>query len=329
MTGGQAYALAHMRRARLAVLPIPWGRRHDRRQRPARRHGPGRSERAMQIRMIHNGRDRDSLLMPMEPTSVDLMLQYSIQLVRCEPTSHFNVAGTYCTGNGRLHDQYGLFHLDPWTDTEWNDFRNNFIGVIMRYWDGKFELTPSRPWFQALGQQANTPAKVACSLSLGLVDSPARANQRYFIIKPRETGFRSFAWAERRLGLFTHRDLAYEWNTRMTRVGHTRVRHSVSYLQSTVLHEFGHTLGLDHVNGAGNSDANYGVTLDQRDDLMGMGDHATGREAQPWKTQLRHHILPGSDRAPLRFTARVIAPQLITYWDNDWRPPAAPAAPAH
>src|SRR5262249_15707248 len=67
--------------------------------------GPGATEMAtsleedapMQIRMIHNGRDRDSLLMPLEPRSVDLMLQYSILLERCEPTSHFNVSGTRCT----------------------------------------------------------------------------------------------------------------------------------------------------------------------------------------------------------------------------------------
>ena len=37
----------------------------------------------MDIRMIHNSRDRDSLLMPLEARRLDLMLQYSIQLVRC------------------------------------------------------------------------------------------------------------------------------------------------------------------------------------------------------------------------------------------------------
>jgi len=35
----------------------------------------------MQIRMIHNGIDRDSLLTPTDARTVDLMLQYSIQLV--------------------------------------------------------------------------------------------------------------------------------------------------------------------------------------------------------------------------------------------------------
>ena len=105
----------------------------------------------------------------------------------------------------------------------------------------------------------------------------------------------------------------------------------ISFLISVILHEFGHTLGLNHVNGAGNNDANYGITLEQREDLMGMGDHAGPREAQPWISQLRRHLTPvrgNRDDALLRFTARVVSPQLITYWDNDWRPPpAAPAAP--
>jgi hypothetical protein len=100
------------------------------------------------------------------------------------------------------------------------------------------------------------------------------------------------------LDCLPHRDLSLDWNTRPTRIG--RVRHSVSYLQCTILHEFGHTLGLDHVNGPGNSGANYGTTLQQREDLMGMGDHATGREAQPWIRQLRHHLIPAHGEARVR-----------------------------
>ena len=53
------------------------------------------------------------------------------------------------------------------------------------------------------------------------------------------------------------------------------------------------------------------VTLEQREDLMGLGDDATAREAQPWKSQLRHHLTPErSNRvdAALRFTAYVAAP---------------------
>ena len=281
----------------------------------------------MQLRMIHNGRDRDSLMMPMDPRTIELMLQYSILLERCEPTTRFNVGGTRCNADGILHDEFGTFHLDPWTDAEWNNFRDNFVRVIMRYWDGKFELTPSRPWYQPRGAPvAAEAARINCSLSLGLVTATTAANQHYYIMKVRETTFRSFAVPEQRKGLFTHRDLSMHWNTRRTRVS-PGVRHSVSYLQCTILHEFGHTLGLQHVNGSSNSDSAYGVTLEQREDLMGMGDHSTAREAQPWINQLRHHLVPGRGEPALRFTGRVISPQLITYWDNDWVPPAQPAAP--
>lgn len=283
----------------------------------------------MQVRLTHHAHSRDSTLLPITDERLGLILQYKIQLIRCEPTTHFNAAGTYCTGNGILHDEFGRFHLEAWSDAEWTEFRNQFANIVTRHWDDKFELTPNQAWYPARGPANVTAAAVKCHLSLELVNNAAAAHHRYFIIKPRETNFRSFAAADRRLGLFTHRDLALGWNDRRTRVGHER--HSVSYLQSTVLHEFGHTLGLGHVNGAGNSDANYGTTLEQRDDMMGMGDHLTARHASPWRTQLRHHLVPGHNRhdAALRFTARVTAPQLITYWDNDWRPAAAaPAAGA-
>ena len=44
------------------------------------------------------------------------------------------------------------------------------------------------------------------SLTLALVTTAAEAHHRYYLIKPRETTFRSFAAADRRLGLFTHRE---------------------------------------------------------------------------------------------------------------------------
>lgn len=278
----------------------------------------------MEIRFTHSAEDRDSLLLPMNARTVDLMLQYRIQLRRCEPTTPFNAHGTYCTGNGILHDEDGTFHLDPWTDAEWTNFRTNFVGVIVRYWDRKFELSPSRPWHEpGAGAGAPEAARVTCSLSIGLVDTAAQAHHRYFIIKPQETTFRSFALRRRRLGMFTHRDLAFEWSTAQTRMG--AARHSVSYLQNAVLHEFGHTLGLHHVNGRGNSDWNYGITLEQRQDVMGMGHHASERAARPWIWQLRHHVIPARRDPPLRFTGRTVGLQLITYWDNDWAPPAAVA----
>jgi hypothetical protein len=63
-------------------------------------------------------------------------------------------------------------------------------------------------------------------------------------------------------------------------------------------------------------------------DVTGLADHANERDAQPWRSQLRHHLIPSRGEAPVRFTARAVAPQLMPYWDNDWAPPAAGAGAA-
>ena len=278
----------------------------------------------MRLDMTHSGRTRDSLVTPADARTFDLMLQLRLQLVRCEPTSHFNVMGTWCGGNGILHDEFGNFHLQPWTEREWNAYRSNIVAIIMRYWDRKFELTPSRPWYLRRAGEAAVAARFTCSLSLQLVETAGHAHHRYFIIKPQETTFRSFANREARRGMFTDRDLSLMRTTRQTRMG--TVDHSVTFYQSTILHEFGHTLGLHHIAGDHDGSAAYGTTLQQRHDIMGLGSDASVRAARPWISQLRHHLRPARGEAPLTFTARVVAPPLITYWDNDWAPPAAAAA---
>ena len=73
----------------------------------------------MQIRMVHTGRDRDSLLMPMDDRTVDLMSPFSIQLVRVEPTTRlteFRTWQTHATGDGILHDGRERFNLDAHGD---------------------------------------------------------------------------------------------------------------------------------------------------------------------------------------------------------------------
>ena len=53
------------------------------------------------------------------------------------------------------------------------------------------------------------------------------------------------------------------------------------------------TLGLHHVGGRGNADFELtGSRWTNATKLMGMGDHATARLAQPWISQLRHHLIP-------------------------------------
>ena len=226
-----------------------------------------------------------SLFMPMNFQNHFLMLQYEVQLIRCEPTTHFNVAGTYCTGNGVVHDGNDRFHLEPWTDAEWIGFRDNFTGIVALLGReiraharsgvvsqsrraacrrGGHHLTIcrskwwTRPRVRTIDITSSSRAKRVSARSPGRVIGSACSRTAILPM----TGTR----AERALVLGP---------------ANRRPRHSVSYLQCTVLHEFGHTLGLDHINGPGNDDWNYGVSLDQREDLMGMGDHLTARDAHP------------------------------------------------
>ena len=276
----------------------------------------------MEIRTSHSGQDRDSLLTSRGARTFDLTLQYRIQLVRCEPTTHFNASVAsriFCTGDGLLHDGPRQFHLDRWENAEWLAFRENFVRVILRYWDRTLELTPNRPWHQRRGAQgAPEAATITCGLSLTPVDTAAQAHQRCFIIKPRETNFRPFANAQRRVGLFTHRDLAMRRQIWLTPID--GAVHNVLFMQSPVLHEFGHTLGLGHIGGRGSGERAYGATVAEQQDIMGLGNRLSAGAAQPWIAQLRHHLIRARAEPALNFTARVIAPQLVSYWDYDWVP---------
>ena len=276
----------------------------------------------MEIRTSHSGQDRDSLLSPRGARSFDLTLQYRIQLVRCEPCTHVNdfmVSRIFCTGNGVLRDGARQFHLDRLENAELLAFRENFSRVILRYWDRTLELAPDRPWYRPRGAQgAPEAARIACGLALTLVDTAAQAHHRYFIIKPRETNFRPFANAQRRVGLFTHRDLAMKRQIWLTPID--GAVHNVLFMQSPVLHEFGHTLGLSHIGGRGSGERAYGATLAEQQDIMGLGNRLSAGAAQPWIAQLRHHVIRARAEPPLSFSARVVAPQLVSYWDYDWVP---------
>lgn len=282
----------------------------------------------MHIHLFRNARRWDSCLIPIDDTTFGMILQFKVRLVRVEPTTRFFMGETYATGNGRLHDTYGHFHLDRWDDHEWEDYKDRFVNVVQRHWSDKFILDPNKDWHVPRTTSPRNSATIQCGLSIQLVDSSSQAHQTYRIIHPRESTFRSYVEEFNRTGVFTHNDLEPHWNDRLTRIGSEN--HNVSFLQTTINHEFGHTLGLNHVKGVGNTDAHYGVTLAERENQMGMGGLLTPRHAQPWITRLRNHLIPQTHYdTSVAFRGRVASPQLIEYWDNDWRPaaPAAPAAP--
>ncbi|TLU97999.1 hypothetical protein [Dyadobacter luticola] len=281
----------------------------------------------MQLHFFRSAKRWDSALLPIDDNTFGLILQFRVRLVRVEPTTRFFMSDTYATGNGRLHDTYGTFHLDAWTNQEWESYKTNFVNVVQRHWSDKFVLDPDRAWYRPRMGANLTSAIIQCGLSIELVETSAQAHQTFRIIHPRENNFRSYVEMYNRTGLFTHLDLEPQWGGgRLTRVGNAR--HSIDFLQTTINHEFGHTLGLNHVNGVGNSDNNYGITLEQRENQMGLGGRLTTRHGRPWLNSLvdRHHIIPERRHLPedrVKFTARVDSPQLIEYWDDDWQPTAA------
>ena len=133
------------------------------------------------------------------------------------------------------------FHLERWTDREWSDFSRNFSNIITALL-GRQVRVDTQP---AVVIFASPQCHHAGDHRLPSVAGAGRDGRKRTTATTSSSHakppFRSFAAADRRLGLFTHRDLAYGWNDRRTRVGSER--HRVSYLQSTVLREFGHTLG--------------------------------------------------------------------------------------
>jgi hypothetical protein len=276
------------------------------------------AEHVMQFRMIDTGADRDSMLYRVDEQHLDLALRYKIELVRVEPTTQIRIPALpdiFANGDGKLHDDGHIYNLDVWEEWEWHAFRSSFPGVVTDFWDEKFELTPNRSWFRPLPNQELTAPKVTCSLDIELV--PGQAHQRYFIIKlkPNEPFYRSFAFPSGRLGVFTHKDLQTMTRHRRTRIGHGRHRawHDVTYFQTVILHEFGHTMGLHHIRGPGNGHDNYGITLEERSNEMGIGDQVQTGQAKPWISQMRRHLIRSPKDHAVHFKARLIAPQQVSY----------------
>jgi hypothetical protein len=102
-----------------------------------------------------------------------------------------------------------------------------------------------------------------------------------------------------------------------------RNKFNTSFSQRTFLHELGHALGLDHVNGAGNNDDAYGATAHQAGDLMGSGERLEPWHAFPWRARLDWHLRPGE--RPERWTATIRRPPVST--ERVYPPPTIQGVP--
>ncbi|WP_052731142.1 zinc metalloprotease [Spirosoma radiotolerans] len=262
----------------------------------------------------------DSVLSPIGGNRFELTLQFRIRLVRIEPTTQFYEGDTWASGNGVMHSPYHPFthKLNTWNDLEWTNYRQEFCRVIEHNWSDKFMLIPNKAWYippPAGSDKVSAP--VQCSLKIQLVDSASQ--HPHFTIRciHPDKGFRSFMSPELRTGIITHDDLKFEWRVLPTKIG--KQQHQIEYGQITVLHEFGHVLGFEHVNGSSAERWAYGITLEQRANLMGLGIHFSDKQARPWEATIRRHLIPENkyDRT-VKFAGHLSSPQIIAYWDNDF-----------
>ena len=283
----------------------------------------------MNIHFTQLGHRWDSLLFPIDDNRFELTLQFRVRLIRIEPTSSFAYREAYMDGKGILHtmDDHKKFNLNAWNDLEWETYKRGFCDVLERQWGGRFVLVPNKAWY---GKLKNGPLKsslIQCNLSIQ-VSELAASNPHFTFrcIHPATSNFRSYASPELGVGIITHEDLTVSWIPRRTKFG--AQQHRVEYGQITVVHEFGHVLGFEHVNGTSNDEGAYGITLDQRDNLMGMGSRFADKQSRPWVTTLKRHLLPENkyDRS-VKFAGHVDGLQIIAYWDNDFDMKPTPPTP--
>ena len=226
----------------------------------------------------------------------------SMHLRRVEP----DASGLYVSASGDVIDNV------PWTDQEWRQFRHAFWNKTNRYWNNRFWLIPPAH-FRDLdwppGLSTHRP-NVKCGIELRVHDRPEHVHLTIDCVHPQPGVFvRSSMGRTSGRGLLDPADV--ESNEQIPVAGEAQS-------QTTILHEIGHLLGLDHVNtnpstcAAANAQGCYGMTTWQRGDLMGWGERLEPWHAWPWRDRIRHHTGIGGWRITMSRPAPTPLPRRST-----------------
>ncbi|WP_159470211.1 hypothetical protein [Dyadobacter sp. 3J3] len=273
----------------------------------------------------------DSVLLPLDDNTLALSIQVRVFLQKIEPSERREFGKLSCDGNGNVKDLEtgNKYLLDPWSQTEWQKFPNEFKTIVTRYWDNQFDLIPNKPWYKS--PKGLTAAKINCGLAVDIVNpAPQNAHAKFMVFNtkkiPKLIRSHTQIGVKPQVGFINKDDTKLEWLNWLPHIYRkehilTKINgqsHAVDYLHNTLAHEFGHVLGLEHVSGNTNKTTSYGEeNIYDADSMMGMGIAMREKFSDPWIKRLdRHLVRQNSDDAKVKFSGKVKTPQLLGFWDN-------------
>ncbi|GAB3982542.1 hypothetical protein GCM10028806_54450 [Spirosoma terrae] len=187
---------------------------------------------------------------------------------------------TYCfqqvnpdaTGKA-LDANNNLVTVNAWVPARWEEVCNNFILVAKQHWDNRFclRIPASFQGYNYSHNQNEYRPCIHCRYDAVRVNTPQSGSINVQVVDvPTGSRFRAHA------RLWTSQDTTLKTNF-------------TGNQQITVVHEVGHNLGSDHVNGAGNGLPNYGGvgTYNSRN-IMGGGMVFEGWNAYSWQKAMEH-----------------------------------------
>lgn len=188
-----------------------------------------------------------------------------------------------------------------WDASSWLRWKTDLKRVVEQGWNDQLWLEPSAQWIRTPdGRPIASPVAPSIRLRLS-IDCDVPRGAAHVVIRSyrlpdenpdqtqpfaRSNMHSPYAPAARRCSLRGN-DVFGNMDSRDTRRKPSG--------QITAVHEFGHYIGLSHVNaaavpGATNSPTAYGVGGHQRGDIMGTGSRIEAWHAYPWCRRLRRHL---------------------------------------
>jgi len=201
------------------------------------------------------------------------------------------------TSNGQPRSQQTI----EWDAASWQNWRDDLTRETNQGWSDKLWLEPNAQWeTNRDGQTIGSPAVRSIRLRLRIdCNIPRRAGhviiRSYRLPAPTDGQTAPFARSNMQTPYIEpHRRCSLRGDDT---IGNMDSRDTIpkSSGQIAAVHEFGHYIGLSHVNAAAvpsapNSTAAYGVGTWQRGDMMGAGTRIEPWHAYPWCQRLRRHL---------------------------------------